>query len=411
MSDSDGSDTVSDDEKCLDRKKEKLKEHIISIANDDPKGRKMLMELDRLNELTNKKKEQARKRTKSVKKRRCESDSTESEDGEEQKTKKREKRAKKKKKEKTSSIDTSDGEERRTPRKKEKKAKKKRKKKISSTESSEGETEMKPKKKDKIARITKNEKSVLTNTSNVDTDEKDEEEEKQSKGSWEDHKRGDQESGEEKSMTISEEELVAGNDKKTRSKKESKNFSDDVKPENSDCDKESLCKEDNEKREPTATTDVKTYKIPNTYKIPKKRIEFEKKEKDDMREKDNLEIQVNINHEDKQFFEKRNERPSIWLDGADLKRDFYVLKNKVKNYEFKNESREEIRSLAKRENAEIVEPCRFFNLSRCSRDTGHEIENGRKRALHCCSSCFWCAEEQVFHRALDCPIIKIKFKR
>ena len=91
MSDSDGSDTVSDDEKCLDRKKEKLKEHIISIANDDPKGRKMLMELDRLNELTNKKKEQARKRTKSVKKRRCESDSTESEDGEEQKTKKREK--------------------------------------------------------------------------------------------------------------------------------------------------------------------------------------------------------------------------------------------------------------------------------------------------------------------------------
>ena len=67
MSDSDGSDTVSDDEKCLDRKKEKLKEHIISIANDDPKGRKMLMELDRLNELTNKKKEQARKRTKSVK--------------------------------------------------------------------------------------------------------------------------------------------------------------------------------------------------------------------------------------------------------------------------------------------------------------------------------------------------------
>ena len=46
MSDSDGSDTVSDDEKCLDRKKEKLKEHIISIANDDPKGRKMLMELD-----------------------------------------------------------------------------------------------------------------------------------------------------------------------------------------------------------------------------------------------------------------------------------------------------------------------------------------------------------------------------
>ena len=101
MSDSDGSDTVSDGEKCLDRKKEKLKEQIISIANDDPKGRKMLMELDRLNELTSKKKEQARKRTKSVKKRRYESDSTESEDGEEQKTKKREKRAKKKKKEKT----------------------------------------------------------------------------------------------------------------------------------------------------------------------------------------------------------------------------------------------------------------------------------------------------------------------
>ena len=131
------------------------------------------------------------------------------------------------------------------------------------------------------------------------------------------------------------------------------------------------------------------------------------------------ELQINTNNEDRKFIRTRQiQRPTLILDGKELKEDYKRMMDFAKARQPFNEA--DIRTQNK------IVPCRDWNLGtrgcRHSNVQRHPIDNNKKGtwAYHVCLICHASSNAMEMHRAVavktdtdiqQCPCLFVEFNK